>query len=293
MAAENFAGYSLDDYVREFDKVFAGINGTRSVEAVWLRAAEHGSKIHENLREGDSEKILDSIGNLMCWLCALTTKVTKDYKIKKTLNEMILSKFPHACFYCMQGKCICSQLIDRGINDITVKKQARARSLRFVTKQFNSLRRSGGTYLSVDKLVDMYMGIYDHINFRTPIEVIVAHLQEEIGEVANCINEINDSQIFKKPKLTRREKQVHKKHLRELEDEIADVVTWTVALTAKLDYLLSAGAIYILRSIDPKKGKKLLKQRSVGIQLSEIVAGRLQEARQDKKAIAFNRFLSD
>jgi NTP pyrophosphatase (non-canonical NTP hydrolase) len=114
---------------------------------------------------------------------------------------------------------------------------------------------------------NMLRDIYDHINFRTPLENIMAHLQEEVGEIANCLNDFKDKEFQKDFSFD--------KNRQKLELEIADVVTWIYALLIKLDYLLASGKIYIIESEGnsekEEKISKLKKERRFGITLQSIL----------------------
>jgi NTP pyrophosphatase (non-canonical NTP hydrolase) len=102
------------------------------------------------------------------------------------------------------------------------------------------------------------------VNYRAKIQEIMAHLQEEIGEVSSCLNDFENDEELKQDA----------DRLFEFQHEIADVVTWIVAITLKIDYLLAAGANYLSRNNLVKDNKNLesaLGKRSVGLSLPTII----------------------
>ncbi len=257
--------YGLDDWVAEFNEIYGGVNKDRSIESIWLHAIEHASMLHEDLRIGEYENAFGHIADLFCWLCALTTKAHSELGTKASLLDIVLCKYPRICFYCGSSPCICSALIGRGIEDPTRKAQLEEEALQRAAIKRALLHEQDDEPKSLQDVVEMFRTIYDHINFRTPIEIIMAHLQEEVGEVASVLNDFID-----KPGARFSDQYRHK-----LEREIADVVTWLVALVLKLDYLLAAGAIYLIRTREihnaTDKLADYLRKHSLGITLSHIL----------------------
>jgi NTP pyrophosphatase (non-canonical NTP hydrolase) len=257
--------YGLDDWVTEFNEIYGGVNERRSIDSIWLHAVEHASMLHESLRIGEYENALSHIADIFCWLCALTTKAHSELKTKESLLDIVLCKYPRICFYCGYKKCSCSVKLGRGLEIPINKQKLIKKALQRAQKKRTRLHSQGNEPKSLQEVEEMFRQIYDHINFRTPLEIIMAHLQEEVGEVASCLNNFTDKQ----------EIIISDQHQSELEREIADVMTWLIALTLKLDYMLVGGAIYLIRTIQIPNSTntltKYLKTRSLGITLSDIL----------------------
>jgi NTP pyrophosphatase (non-canonical NTP hydrolase) len=227
--------YGLDDWMAEFHEIYGAVNEGRTIQDIWLHAVEHASELHEDLRIGRYATAFGHIADLFCWLCAFTTKAYHEFGTKNSLHEIVLCKYPRICFYCGGKQCFCTALIGSGIEDPEVKAEFKKTVLERAAIERKNLRDVGNEPKSLNEIAEMLNQIYDHINFRTPLEVIMSHLQEEVGEVATCLNDFKD-----------KAKNIGPGKLQlELELEIADVMTWSLALFQKLDYLLGSGKIYL------------------------------------------------
>jgi NTP pyrophosphatase (non-canonical NTP hydrolase) len=259
--------YGLDNWVAEFNEIYKAANERRTLEGVWLHAVEHVGELHEDLRIGEYENVFRHTADMFCWLCAFVTKAHNELGTKSSLLDIVLTKYPRICFYCSSHHCMCSATIGRGIEDKQKKAEFEKPRERNAEIHRKALRDEGTEPKSLQEVVEMFRDIYDHINFRTPLEVIMAHLQEEVGEVATCLNSYWD-----RPPSTGEDKR---KYNQELEFEIADIVTWTVALVLKLDYLLAAGKIYLLEAEQIPGGAEAIlncrEKRSLGATLADIL----------------------
>lgn len=261
--------YGLDDWVTEFHEIYGAVNKDRTLESVWLHAIEDASQLHEDLRIGEYYNALGHIADIFCWLCAFTMKARSDLGTKESLLDIVLCKYPRYCFYCQSSPCICSAILGRGIEDRAKKEQQEKDRLKRAAVARARLHQNGNEPKSLQEIIEMYRTIYDAINFRTPLEIIMAHLQEEVGEVASALNDIIDYP----------ERRFSDEYRQKLEHEIADVVTWIVALVLKFDYLLTAGAVYQIRTGEIPDGGKLanyLEKHSLGITLSSVLWTRFQ-----------------
>ena len=76
----------------------------------------------------------------------------------------------------------------------------------------------------------MFNHIYKGAHYNLPIEAILLHFLEEVGEVSSCIREIREKDGKKRDGELRAD----------IEEEIADIISWTTSALSKLDYILGA-----------------------------------------------------
>lgn len=240
-------GYGLDEWVAAFDQVYRRANEARSIEGVLLHVVEHASQIQEDLRIGRIYNAITHLADAFCWTCAVVVKSAEAYGIEPSYQEQVIEKFPRCCYHCLVDQCICSATAGAAIEDQKKKDEAREANKRRRLALRERLRAQGEDPKSLYELQAMFEHIYSHVNFATPLDYIIAHFQEEVGEVAECINKLED--------IRRRVDAVgeidHAKYelwKHELELELADIFTWAMALLFKFDYMLGAARLYQLQT---------------------------------------------
>lgn len=268
--------YSLDEWVIALDRVYGAIDAKRSSEGVLLHLVEHASQIQEDLRIGRYHDAVTHLADAFCWTCGLVVKSANPacYGTQSSYRELILAKFPHRCYHCLQPRCICSATIGAGIEDKAAKDKRREENKVGRKALREQLRGSDDEPTSLFKLERMFngkKGIYTHVNFATPLDNIVAHFQEEVGEVAECINNLEDA---RNEGIGPRDTDAMQSWQEELELELADVFTWTTALLAKFDYMLGSANKYLALANaqnEDEAAKAAALPQSLGLTLPKIL----------------------
>lgn len=238
--------YGLDDWVRAFDEVYGRVNEKRSTEGILLHAVEHASEIQEDLRIGRYHAAIFHLTDAFCWMCGLVSRSAKPdcYGAQASYHEQVISKFPRLCYHCTSERCICSATKGAGIEVKELKEAARKENEQRLKIARSRLQSEGMEPTSLYQLQKMFLHIYSHVNFVMPLDYVIAHFQEEVGEVAECVNNLEDlmPKWREQPDLYRASLEEKKK---ELELELADAFSWTLALLLKLDYMFGSTQRYL------------------------------------------------
>lgn len=96
---------------------------------------------------------------------------------------------------------------------------------------------------TLPQFAEMFNKIYGNKNYDVPIEILAVHFQEEIGEVCEAINKIYDQTLLGKERQFTHE---------DLEEEVADVFIWLVAMYWNIDYILGGAKAYFDKERTPK-----------------------------------------
>lgn len=235
---EKIGEYSLDDWVKEFNEIYHPINQARKPSGIWLYVVEHAAAIHEALRTADFAGLRRQLPRVFCWLCAFVTSASQNAEldIKPSLVDIVLNKYPQRCFYCWQETCSCQSSFGAQIEDGQYKSDNKLYYRMRAKQAYKDLGVNKPQ--SIPDFTAMFKGIYGHKNFDMPIEILAAHFQEEIGEVCKDINQIYDQVLL--GNIYGNHQVTHE----DLEEEIADVFTWLIALYWKIDYILGGAKKY-------------------------------------------------
>lgn len=230
---EKLDTYSIDDCVAAFHQIYGPLiaRTNRDAASILLHVVEHASEIQEDLRIGRFYNALDHLADAFCWTCSLVLKSADTYHTDQSYNRLILLKFPELCYHCAHGRCVCSTLVGPAIEDPEEKLRLKHLNAATLDAARQDLKEKGVLTApqSMKHVTDMFAALYSHLNFTTPLEYTVAHLQEEVGEVAECINNLDDGHVAWKS---------------EVELELPDLFVWTTALLMKLDYVLGSTRKY-------------------------------------------------
>jgi len=255
--------YSLDDWETEFDEIYGRIDQQRSLAEMWLLMMEDASQLAEAIRREKYSDALRKLSRVFGWTCSFVARCRasdlKDtpFYLEKTLSEIVWQKYPYRCSLCGQERCICA--VVRGeLEELSPaekkNREARVADTLAVARQRTELRPK-----TLDSFVNMFSQIYKGAHYNLPIEAILLHFLEEVGEVSSCIREIRENDGKKRnAELTAN-----------LEEEIADIISWTASGLSKLDYILGA-------YLQLKAGQQKIVQ-TANLRLSAIVWREFQD----------------
>lgn len=256
---EDLTTYTLNEWVAEFHQIYYPINRQRSPSGIWCHVVEHAASIHEDLRIADYRGVLDHLPRVFCWMCGFIMRASSadTIKLSPSLEDIILSKFPRQCFYCGACPCVCAG--GAQMQDLAEKKRNYPLLKDRALKRKAKLVADDNVPRSLSDFVAMMGQIFGHRNYDMPDVVIVAHFQEEIGEVAQDMNKIYNNLLLRHPD--------GKATTSDLEDEIADAFTWMVAIYRKVDYILGGARDILERRKDATDGRS----SSLGVPFEELI----------------------
>lgn len=255
--ASNYKTASIDDYVNGFRKIYKKYLDTsgktaRSVVDIWLHVVDHASRVGEAVRKRVYADVLTELAEVAVWVMNFVAKcnnLRRDgpdgiFHFATPLSDIIWNKYPGICQYCLQEQCIClvnskereertqrwnsrrrKDCPDQGASEkVEESKEDRKRMRR---ERADSTRPQKKTTLQ--QLEEMFDEIYTFNIFHFSMDVIAFHLLEEVGEVARALTDVYTRKKSEQPG----EGSVQKK-LSEVEEELADVMSWTYTLILKL-----------------------------------------------------------
>lgn len=252
---EALNSYSLDEWVTAFDQVYSQIDSRRTAEGILLHIVEHAGEVHEDIRIGRYHRAITHIADVVCWTCGLVSKCVRDphYEIERSYHEQVISKFPRRCYHCLSEHCVCSSTIGAAIEDKAAKELRRRANDELRRHYRDLLKVSDQEPRSLLALQRMFEAIYSHMHRMTPLEYLVAHFQEEVGEIAECINNLEDIRGNHMPRGHVVPDSINT-WTHELELELPDVLSWLIALLFKLDHMLGSALLYYT-SVSPISGQ--------------------------------------
>ena len=226
--------YSLDDWENEFEKIFGGVDSQRSLAEMWLLMMEDAAQLAEAIRREKYSDGLRKLSRVFGWTCSFVARCRADdmkrtaFHLDKSLSEIVWYKYPYCCSLCGQERCICA--VTRGELEELSRKEKDKRKAGVANALTVARQRIDRKPKSLNDFVTMFSHIYKGAHYNLPIEAILLHFLEEVGEVSSCIREIRERDGMK-----------HDTELTaNLEEEIADIVSWTASALSKLDYILGA-----------------------------------------------------
>ncbi len=231
---KDLQGHGIDDWEAEFDEIYGRVDQQRSIAEMWLLMMEDASQLAEAIRREKYGEALQKLAHVFGWTCSFVARCRasdmKDtaFRLEKTLSEIVWQKYPHCCALCGHSRCICA--VVRGeLEELSPaekkKRKASVANELAIARQRVELRPK-----TLDDFVKMFNHIYKGAHYNLPIEAILLHFLEEVGEVSSCIREIREQDGKKNDGELRAD----------LEEEIADIFSWTASALSKLDYILGA-----------------------------------------------------
>jgi NTP pyrophosphatase (non-canonical NTP hydrolase) len=229
--------YSLDEWEAEFDEIYGRVDQQRTPAEMWLLMMEDASQLAEAIRREKYAEALRKLVRVFGWTCSFVARCrAKDLKdtpfhLDKNLSEIVWQKYPYCCSLCGNGRCICA--VVRGELEELSPKEKKDRKARVSDALAVARQSTDPRPKTLDDFVNMFSHIYKGAHYNLPIEAIFLHFMEEVGEVSSCIREIREKDGKKRNEDLRAD----------LEEEIADIISWTASALSKLDYILGASRL--------------------------------------------------
>jgi NTP pyrophosphatase (non-canonical NTP hydrolase) len=234
MAVKERDRYSLDDWEAEFDEIFGRVDSQRSLADMWLLMMEDAAQLAEAIRREKYTDGLRKLSRVFGWTCSFVARCRASdmrdtaFCLDKPLSEIVWQKYPNCCPLCGQERCICA--VVRGELEELSPEEKKKRKASVANALAVARQRTDRIPKNLDGFVAMFNHIYKGAHYNLPIEAIFLHFMEEVGEVSSCIREIRE-----------KDDREHDSQLTaDLEEEIADIISWTASALSKLDYILGA-----------------------------------------------------
>ncbi len=209
--------WSIDEWVLKHYALYGKNDAFKSPMELWLQVITEGSQLAENVRRGRVKKAVDeNIPKIFGWLIAFVGKylhqpsfdstdpigenLRKDLRSRKNIPgpesfaKWILQKYPGVCCACGHRRCICSS--HRKVFEGRKEKGYEGELAKLLTDgkkfqkeafhKYKKIERERQKFyaLPLDRLIDEFIFIYGGGHEGVDVWQIVAHLLEEIGEVA-------------------------------------------------------------------------------------------------------------
>lgn len=183
---------TLNEWGENFWNLYGHIDVDRQHPSMWLSVAQYASLIAENLRENKFSEIIDNLTHAIVWKISFMAKCHYSgnddiYKLTDTVADMLAFKYPGVCPHCGKAGCTCTL----GSTYLEGKDKA-ARYRRLLESRDDFKENEYYDTKSLSDWVAMFNKIYgDTIKF-TPIEHIVFHYMEEVGETAYVLRKLDE-----------------------------------------------------------------------------------------------------
>lgn len=268
MRKDKLNTYGIDEWDKEFAEIYGNVDIERKPAEMWLLLVEDSSKFAEFIRRGKYAKALTALAHIFCWTCSFVWRCRREnnlgIRIHNPLSRIIWNKYPARCCLCGQERCICSV---RRVELEELSEEKKKKKLEEIEGVLQIARdRTENIPSTLNDFTAMFNNVYAGAHYVLPIEAIAFHFMEEVGEVSTCIRDLREKgkgQSLSKVEVNRLKNN--------LENEIADVLSWTTSLLSKLDYMLGAGVTYFRRFKASEDAEKKELLQTADIQLSNIV----------------------
>jgi len=190
---------TVSEFQAMFHDIYTPANERYSDPDLMLHFIEETSAVMELARKDEIEKMPSQISRVYSWVNAVASR------LKINLQEALWNKYPNVCPYCLRFEnCLCA--VEHP--DIPEKE--------LKLRKFRRDKRNMPVALYAHQ--DLHRRLYSKQNRRILIIQTAAHLAEEAGEVS---------------------KEFRHKNREKIQNEIADVLSWTFAIANRCGFELA------------------------------------------------------
>ena len=217
-----------------------------STSEICLRLVEASGYIAEAVRRNKYYLIIDELGEGLGRLIDAYNRVSYDEKYKqvflvnhngfKGLEISVFNKFPRRCFYCGGVHCECHILFG-DTDERTTEDERKAHLL--ANEALRLARLNEAPPKTLDEYDSMFARIYGQGHRYSNLDSINHHLMEEIGEIAKAhrhiVESVRNGSVYDEQK----KQEISPEKCRDdFCSEIADALSWIVAIRRKSEYLI-------------------------------------------------------
>jgi len=254
---DNYASCSIDDYVSDAALIWTK-DIRRPLSDMWYIVVSHAANLGEALRREEYADAGHEVGRIAVWLVSFVARLHAPekesfdhiFQTSTPLSRIIWNKYPNCCPVCYSEQIVIPKLRGEEVEDFGGKLTAcncvlrqediETRSLRYKPKVREQIRLQRRQYaekhqpkspesFSFDSLESMFFEVFQAaITVESP-EQIGLHLLEEVGEVCTAL-----TAIYTYKSEEEATPELYRARILELENEIADVISWLFAVSSKL-----------------------------------------------------------
>ncbi len=275
MSDQDFKNWSLDEWIKKFDcseEIFQNLDPANN----WLFFVEIASRIAEYVRDEKYNDLITELGKAFRWLCCFvkfysSSDPKKAFQFENSLSDMIWYKYPGVCYYCthkfnikeIEGeeflRCVCLAI---------TKPDEPEQEIRSINLKTARNRKLGKKPKNIDEWANMIKEIYGPNHQHLSLSSICLHFLEEVGEVSENIRNLQNITI----------EAEKRKEIKELQEEIADCLSWILGLLNKLDQFLEKSRVYYKNLISrDDKIEKFAEEKLKNLLTSEVFYEILKE----------------
>ena len=251
ISLDTAANVTLDDWIHDIRIVWTRPDAKRSVYDALLHTVNHASKLGEQVRRGEFSNVLNEVGDTVMWFLTFVGKLQQQvrnrpknsreerlFHVPLQLTEIGWNKYPyvcHACFSRLYKEGRQNESWKRKCDCLLTPRLVESRSDEEKSKTATALQEFAAQHIAdrVSKLHEweaMFDFIYEANYENLSLESIAFHLLEEVGEVSDALLRLYTYNLKKTPK----PEAVYLERLRNLQGEIADVISWIFAVCLKI-----------------------------------------------------------
>lgn len=260
---------SIEEYIRDVKRIWP-LNSKRLPLHIWMKVVGKATIVCEGVRKLEWDTVIDELAALVMWWFAFVGRVNNldgrsgddvIFRIPSLAGDILWKKYPQVCPACVSTfvqdnpSCTAKQLMDsveipctclsrkRFVEERSEKAKQLAKTL---VKEMSQLRYDNKPSTLVD-FQKLFVMIYHPVIYALTPEEIAFHLLEEVGEVSNAlVNATIHQEIITSSPRVRFNLQKFLEEAREkvtdIEGELADVFSWSVALLEKAKQVLSSAS---------------------------------------------------
>lgn len=226
---EDTARADLDDWVMEFNAIYAEVNASRTSADIWFHVVAQAALLHQALRLGEVEHARHRLLRIFCWLCAFvkrTSGVSETLKLEASFEQLVLERYPAWCFAYQASPCRCpNDTVGAPRHTLSAsEKQVRRQDARVRRDQLSAAQALPHT---LSEFPAMFQIIYGSRVQGLPAVQTAARLQEEAGTVCRDMNALYGRRL-------RGLLQTPASTSDELADDLATAFAWLLVLSTKL-----------------------------------------------------------
>lgn len=191
----------IDDYINKINSIYEPIkNNERDFYQILARLVESIAKCSQYVNKNNEPEIGRQLPALFAWFSSLVVKAIPN---NKNLGEILWSKYPGCCPYCLQSQCNCLS-VKRSLEENQTALQKKAEDNNIIRPK------------NLKEWQEMFAKIYPRNPQGYSQQSNFIHLIEEVGEVAEGY-------------------RLRYFHPDNLSNELADVMTWIFGIANLID----------------------------------------------------------
>ncbi|MBA7633754.1 hypothetical protein ES703_41325 [subsurface metagenome] len=256
---------TLDDYIHDIRIVWNRLDSERSIYDTWLHTVNHASKLGEEVRRGRFDKVLNELADITMWFLTFVGRLQESPKSRiirieeerllytpLSLTDIVWSKYPNICPVCFfrhyersgenelwGRKCDCLlnlRQVETRNELLSTNEKDKLKKVAALSEYAANTKNKHEKLSKVEDIQSMFERIFEANIDNLSLESLTFHLLEEIGEVSDALIRVYTYKKDSTPPAAK----LYPQRIANLENELADVVSWIFAICLKVKYLYEA-----------------------------------------------------